>query len=232
MTSSPKLLCGANLLPGLVSLRTGQPLPTCTMLFFSFSFLFFSFADNSWCLLCLRDPRLRWGWHCSVCCMSQICSWMRSIIIRQRCKARRPWEEGGIVLQMGTSPPPRPGLLAIHPRWRGIILCFVNNRISCHWKGCFSATWRSSRCVSLSCGWHSNLAVISANIHHLSWQHGVHCLASCSHDWCVSGLLCMLISSQLRKHWPCLWPQHCEHYQDLAMLNLTANLLLCLQCAV
>lgn len=154
---------------------TVAPSPTCTMLFFFYCRQLLMFALPPW-------PRLQWGWHCSVCCMSPICSWMWSIIIRQRCKARRSWEEEGIVLQMGTSPLPHPGLLAIHPRWRGIILCFVNNRISCHWKGCFSATSRSSLCVSLSCGWHSNLAVISANIHHLSWQHGVHCLASCSDD--------------------------------------------------
>lgn len=74
---------------------------------FSFPFFFFCrqllmFALPPW-------PWLQWGWHCSVCCMSQIWwSWMWSIIIRQRCKARRPWEEEGIVLQMSTSPLPRP----------------------------------------------------------------------------------------------------------------------------
>lgn len=157
-----------------------------------FSFPFFSFADNCWCLLCLRDP------GCSGVDIAVFVVWARFGLECDPLSSGNAAKPDGIgkkkelysrwVLLL------LPVLLAIHPRWHGIILCFINNRISCHWKGYFSAMSRSSLCVSLSCVWHFNLAVIFANIHHLSRQHGVHYLASCSDDKCVFGLLCMLIS--------------------------------------
>lgn len=190
-TPSPKLLALQTCYQGLC---LWQQANRCTLayMYHPFRFIFFFFLCRRLLMFALPPcPQLQRGWHCSVCCMSQIWSWMWSIIIRQCCKARQPWEEEGIVLQMGTFPLPCPRLLAIHPRWRGIILCFLNNPISCHWKGCFSVKSRSSLCVSLSCGWQSNLAVISANIYHLSWQHG-------QLQWWQMrlGLLCMLISSK------------------------------------
>lgn len=176
------------------------------MLFFSV----LSFANSCWCLLCLRDPDCSGVDIAVFVVWARFCFWMWSIIIRQDCRARRPWEEVGIVPQMGAPPPRGPSSSLT---WNHSVLRKQSHILS--WKGRFKATSLSSLFVPLSCGWHSNLAVISANIRQLPWQTAWRplfgqllswqmrlCLALCAYQIPIKETLALFVTSAL---WTLSW---------------------------